>query len=98
MLKSTVILVILGCTVAMGAAIALHSRGAPGNATRTSVGPEGEAWRSMREPLQTGELKSLQGGVDTSHYDPNSGEGFKGRSSAGGGTMQPPVAPQAQAH
>lgn len=59
------------------------------NATRKSAGPTGDALQQLHPPLQTGEVKVPEGGVDTSRFDPNAGEGFKGRSSAGGGTIQP---------
>ncbi|HWI14742.1 MAG TPA: hypothetical protein VNT02_10845 [Burkholderiales bacterium] len=59
------------------------------NATRKEGGPQGDAAQSLKPPLQTGEVKVPQGGVDTSRFDPNAGEGFKGKSSSGGGTIQP---------
>lgn len=59
------------------------------NATRKEGGPQGDAAQNLKPPLQTGEVKVPQGGVDTSRFDPNAGEGFKGKSSSGGGTIQP---------
>jgi hypothetical protein len=59
------------------------------SATRKSAGPTGDALQQLNPPLQTGEVKVPEGGVDTSRFDPNAGEGFKGRSSSGGGTIQP---------
>lgn len=59
------------------------------NATRKSAGPIGDALQQVKPPLQTGEVKVPEGGVDTSRFDPNAGAGFKGKSSSGGGTIQP---------
>ena len=59
------------------------------NATRKEGGPTGDAAHTLKPPLQTGEVKVPKGGVDTSRFDPNAGEGFKGKSTAGGGTIQP---------
>lgn len=59
------------------------------NATRKSAGPTGDALQQLKPPLQTGEVKAPEGGVDTSRFDPNAGAGFKEGSSSGGGTMQP---------
>jgi len=52
-------------------------------------GPTGRAAPDMKPPLQTGEVKVPQGGVDTSGFDPNAGEGFKGQSTGGGGIIVP---------
>lgn len=59
------------------------------NATRKSAGPGPAGAQKLDPPLQTGEVKVPEGGVDTSRFDPNAGEGFKGKSTAGGGTIQP---------
>lgn len=59
-----------------------------GDMTRQG-GPAGNAVQEVKPPLQTGEVKVPQGGVDTSGFDPNAGEGFKGRSTPGGGIIVP---------
>lgn len=51
--------------------------------------PAGNAATDMKPPLQTGEVQVPPGGVDTSRFDPNAGEGFKGRSTSGGGVIVP---------
>ena len=52
-------------------------------------GPTGKAAQDLKPPLQTGEVKVPQGGVDTSGFDANAGEGFKGQSTGGGGIIAP---------
>ncbi|MGE5523469.1 MAG: hypothetical protein ACM3SS_07130 [Rhodospirillaceae bacterium] len=59
------------------------------NATHKSAGPTRDTHQSLKPPLQTGEVKVPEGGVDTSTFDPNAGGGFKGKSTPGGGTIQP---------
>lgn len=63
--------------------------GTSANATRGSAGPQGDTLQRVDPPLETGEVKVPKGGVDTSGFDPNAGEGFKGKSTSGGGTIQP---------
>lgn len=59
------------------------------SATRKSAGPSSNTVQPVQPPLQTGEVRVPEGGVDTSQFDPNAGEGVKGRSTPGGGTIQP---------
>jgi hypothetical protein len=63
--------------------------GTSANVTRGSAGPTGDILQRADPPLETGEVKVPKGGVDTSRFDPNAGEGFKGKSTSGGGTIQP---------
>jgi hypothetical protein len=63
--------------------------GTSANVTRGSAGPTGDILQRADPPLETGEVKVPKGGVDTSRFDPNAGEGFKGKSTSGGGTIEP---------
>lgn len=85
----------IACALAIGAVHAADERGSGkgreatrANATKKDA-PSGTATTDLKPPLQTGEVQVPEGGVDTSRFDPNAGEGFKGRSSAGGGVIVP---------